>query len=139
MSIYYTWKNIRQQYQNNKLKIIAPTWNDEFELADGSYSVSDIQGYAEYIIKKKKTLPTNYINRINNRFVFRKKDDYKLELETFETMKSFDSKNTNKIIDKTKNGENVPNFELVEVVLLQCNLVVNQYQEKCEVLCSFSS
>ena len=42
LSIYYTWKNIKQQCKNNKLKIIAPTWKDEFELPDGSYSVSDI-------------------------------------------------------------------------------------------------
>ena len=42
LSIYYTWKNIRKQYKNNKLKIIAPTWNYEFELPDGSYSVSDV-------------------------------------------------------------------------------------------------
>ena len=40
--IYYTWKNIKKQYKNNKPKIIAPIWNDEFELADGSYSMSDI-------------------------------------------------------------------------------------------------
>ena len=59
MSIYYTWKNIRQQYKNNKLKIIAPTWNDEFELPDGSYSVSDFQNFIEYIIKSHETLPTN--------------------------------------------------------------------------------
>ena len=39
LSIYYTWKNIRKQYKNNKLKITASTWNDEFELPDGSYSV----------------------------------------------------------------------------------------------------
>ena len=37
VSIYYTWKNLRKQYKNNKLKMIAPTWNDEFELSDGSY------------------------------------------------------------------------------------------------------
>ena len=42
LSIYYTWKNIRRQYKNSELTIIAPTWNDEFELTDGSYSVSDI-------------------------------------------------------------------------------------------------
>ena len=42
LSIYYTWKNIKQQYKNNKLKIIAPTWNGQFELPNGSYSVSDI-------------------------------------------------------------------------------------------------
>ena len=50
-SIYYTWKNIRQQYKNNKLEIIGPMWHDEFELPDDSYSVSDIQDYIEYIIK----------------------------------------------------------------------------------------
>ena len=47
LSIYYTRKNIRKQYKNNKLKIIAPAWNDEFELPDVSYSVSDIQDYIE--------------------------------------------------------------------------------------------
>ena len=49
---FYTLKNLRKQYKNNKLKIIAPTRNDEFELPDGSYSVSDIQDYIKYIIKK---------------------------------------------------------------------------------------
>ena len=52
LSIYYTWKNIKKSYNKNKFKISAPTWNDEFELPDGSYSVSDIQGYFEYILKK---------------------------------------------------------------------------------------
>ena len=51
LSICYKWENIRQQYKNNEFKIIAPTWNEEFELPDGSYSVSDIQDYMEYIIK----------------------------------------------------------------------------------------
>ena len=51
-SIYYTWKNIKSSYNNNKFKISAPTWNDEFELPDGSYSVSVIQDYFEYILKK---------------------------------------------------------------------------------------
>ena len=49
LSIYYTWKNIKSSYNNNKFKISAPTWNDKFELPDGSYSVSDIQDYFEYI------------------------------------------------------------------------------------------
>ena len=52
LSIYYTWKNIKSSYNNNKFKISAPTWNDEFELPDRSYSVSDIQDYSEYILKK---------------------------------------------------------------------------------------
>ena len=74
-SIYYTWKNIRKN-KNNKIKITAPTWNDEFELAYGSYSMSDIQDYTEYIIKKHETLTKIhpiyvYINRTNNRLVFK--------------------------------------------------------------------
>ena len=52
LSIYYTWKNIITSYQNNKFKIPAPTWNEEFELPDGSYSISDIQDYFEDIFKK---------------------------------------------------------------------------------------
>ena len=52
LSIYYTWKNIKSLYNNNKFKISAPTWNDRFELPNRSYSVSDIQGYFEYILKE---------------------------------------------------------------------------------------
>ena len=52
LSIYYTWKNIKGSYNNNKLKISAPTQNDKFELPDGSYCVSNIQDYFEYILKK---------------------------------------------------------------------------------------
>ena len=51
-SIYYTWKNIKKSYKNNKFKTSAPTWNEKFELLDGSYSVSDIPDYFEYIFKK---------------------------------------------------------------------------------------
>ena len=50
--MYYTRKNIEVSYNNNKFKISSPTWNDKFELPDGSYSVSDIQDYFEYILKK---------------------------------------------------------------------------------------
>ena len=75
--IYYTWQNIRKQYKNNELKKII--WNDEFELPDGSYSLSDIQDYIEYIIQKHETLtaipPIHvYINRINKRLVFKVRD-----------------------------------------------------------------
>ena len=76
--------------------MIAPTWHDEFELSDGSYSVTDIQHYIEFLIKKQETLtaisPIHvYINRTNNRLVFKIKDGYKLELKTPETMKLFGS------------------------------------------------
>ena len=64
------------------------------------------------------------MNRINKRLVFRIKDGYKLELKTPETMKLLGS--TKKLIDKTKNGDNVLSLEVLEVVVLQCNLVDNQ-------------
>ena len=64
------------------------------------------------------------------------KDGYKLELQTSETIKLFGS--TKKLIDKTKNGENIPSLQVVEVVLVQCNLVDNQYQQKSEVLYTFT-
>ena len=56
LSIYYTWKNIKYEYKNRKFKISAPTWNDTFDLPEGSYSISDIQDYFEFIIKMHETL-----------------------------------------------------------------------------------
>ena len=69
LSIYYTWKNIKSSYNNNKFKISAPTWNDKFELPDGLYSVSGIQDYFEYILKKHgesedKSSVQIYVNKI---------------------------------------------------------------------------
>ena len=92
LSIYYTWKNIKSSYNNNKFKISAPTWNDKFELPDGSYSVSDIQDYFEYILKKHGENIDNtsiriYVNKIENRISFKIKTGYYLELLTSETMK----------------------------------------------------
>ena len=55
LSIYYTWKNIKSSYNNNKFKISAPTWNDKFELPYSSYSASNIQDYFEYFEYLKKT------------------------------------------------------------------------------------
>ena len=54
LSIYYTRKNIKSEYNNNKFKMSAPTWKDTFNLPDGSYSISDIQDYFEFIIKNTK-------------------------------------------------------------------------------------
>ena len=71
-------ENIKSAYSNNKFKISAPTWNDEFDLPDGSYSVVEIQDYFEFIIKKHETLAENrpvqiYSNEIKNRVVFKVK------------------------------------------------------------------
>ena len=91
LSIYYTWKNMKSVYNNNKFKISAPTWNDEFNLLDGSYSIFNIQDYFEYIIKKYETISDNspvqiYVNKIKTRIVFKIKTGYKLELLSEETM-----------------------------------------------------
>ena len=140
LSIYYTWKNIKSKYSNNKFKISAPTWNDEFDFPDGSYLISDIQDYFEFIIKKHKTLTENppikiYVNKIKNRIVFKLKTGCKLELLTPETMKLLGS--TKKDVDKDKDGENVPKLESVEVVLVHCNLVKNDYQHTSKVSFTF--
>ena len=52
LCIYYTWKNIKTEYNNNKFKISAATSNDNFDLPDGFYSIDDIQDYFEFIIEK---------------------------------------------------------------------------------------
>ena len=105
LSIYYTWRNIKSEYNNSKFKIHAPTWKDEFDLPDGSYSVSDIQDHFEYIIKKHETIADNppvqtYVNKIRNRIVFKIRTGCKLELLTEETMKLLG--NSKKILIRTK-------------------------------------
>ena len=140
LNIYYTWKNIKSEYNNNKFKMSAPTWNETFDLPDGSYSIDDIQDYFDFIIKKHVIINDNpsikiYSNKIKNRIVFKIKNGYKLELLTPETMKLLGS--TKKVVDKDKNGENVPKLEIVEVVLVHCNLVKNDYQHTSKVLFTF--
>ena len=140
LSIYYTQKNIKSEYSNNKFKISAPVWNDTFDLPDRSYSIDDIQDYFEFIIKKHEALTEDppveiYPNKIKNRIVFKIKTGCKLELLTPETMRLLGS--TKKVVDKDKNGENVPKLESVEVVLVHCNLVKNDYQKSSKVLFNF--
>ena len=137
LSIYYTWKNVKSTYNNNKFKISAPTWNETFDLPDGSYNISEMQDYIEYIIKKHETIGKNapiliYANTINNRIVFKIKTGYKLELLSKETIKLLGS--TKDIIDADKT---VPRLENVELVLVHCNLVNNSYQQHSRVLFTF--
>ena len=132
LSIYYIWKNVKSSSDNNKFKIFAPTWSEEFKLPDGLYSVSDIQDYFEYILKKHSESVDNpsirmYINRIENRITFKIKNGYYLELLTPETMKLLGS--TESKITKDKNGEKVSHLEIVELVLVRCSLVNNDYQQ----------
>ena len=141
LSIYYTSKNIKSVYNNNKYKTSAPTWNDTFDLPDGSYNIPAIQNYIEYIIKKHETIADTapiliYANKISNRIVLKIKTGYKLELLSKETMKLIGS--TKGTIDADKNSENVPRLENVEVVLVHCNLVNNSYQQASRVLFTFA-
>ena len=140
LSIYYTWKNIKSSYNNNKFKICAPTWNEEFELPDGSYSISDIQDYFEYILKKHSESVDNppiriHVNRIENRITFKIKSGYYVELLTPETMKLLASSESK--ITKDKSGENVPRLEVVELVLVHCNLANNDCQQDSRILYAF--
>ena len=140
LGIYYTWRNIKSSHNINKFKISVPTWNDQFELPDGSYSVSDIQDYFKYISKKHQKNTNRlsvqiYVNEIENRITFKFTDGYSLELLTPETMKLLGS--TGNKITKDKNGEIVPHLETTEVSLFHCNIVNNDYQQDLRVLYTF--
>ena len=118
----------------NKSKISVPTWNEEFELPDESYSASDIQDYFKYTFKKHKTVTDNpsimiNVNKIENRITFKRKTGYYLELLT--------PVNTENKIMKHKNGENVPHLEITEVLLIHCNIVNNDDQPDSRVLHTF--
>ena len=131
-------KKIKNSYKNNKFKIWVPTWNEEFELPDGSYSVSDIQHYIEYILRSHKTVtenPSIRINKIEKRITFKTKTGYYLELLTPETMKLLGS--TKSKITKNENGENVPHLEITKVVLIHSNIINNNYQQDPRVLYTF--
>ena len=98
---------------------------------DGSYSVSDIQGYCEYVLKKQNEKIDNpslkmYVNKIENRITFKTKTGYCMVLLTPETMKLIGS--TGNKIFKDKKGENVSHLEITEVVLVHCNIVNNNFQ-----------
>ena len=106
----------------------------------GSYSVSDIQDYFEYIIKKHETVTYNPsvmidVNKIENRITFKIKKGYHLKLLTPETMKLLGS--TKRKINKDKTGENVPHLEVPEVILVHCNIVNNNYQHNSRFLYTF--
>ena len=138
--MYYTWNNIKSSYNNNEFKISTLTCNEEFTLPDGSYSLSDIQDYFQYVLKKHEENTDKpsiqiCIDIIKNRITFKIKKGYILELLAKETMKLLGS-SENKIT-KDKNGENVSHIEITEVILVHCNIVNNDYQQDSRVLYTF--
>ena len=107
------------------------------ELPDGSYLISDIQDYFEYILSENVDNPSIriYLNKIENRITFKIQRGYYFELLTPETMKLLGS--TESKITKDKNGENVPHLQVAELVLVHCNLVNNDYQQDSRILYTF--
>ena len=129
--------NVHFNARNNAIKFIEDYGSMILEVI---YSVSDIQDNFEYILKKHSESVDNpsirmYINRIENRIIFKIKNGYYLELLTPETMKLLGS--TESKITKDKNGENVPHLEVVELVLVHCSLVNNDYQQDSRILFTF--
>ena len=118
LSIYYTWKNIKSAYNNNKFQISAPTWNDTFDLPDVFYFIADIQDYFEFTFKKYEALTENrpvqiYPNKIKNRIMFKIKTGYKLELLSLKTMKLLGS--TKKMLIKIKMEKMCQNQNLLQL------------------------
>ena len=112
----------------------------EFDFPDGSYSISDIQDYFEYILKKHRGRVDNpsieiHVNKIENRVTFKIKNGCYLELLTPETMKLLGS--TESKITEDKIGDNVPHLEIGELVLIHCNVVNNNYQQNSRTLYTF--
>ena len=115
--------------------------NEDFELPDESNSVSDIQDYFKYLIKKHEIVSGNppviiYVNKTENKITFRIKTGYYLELLTPETMKLLRS--TNRKIAKNENGENMSHLEVTEVALVNFNIVKNHFQRDSRVLYTFA-
>ena len=141
LSNHYTWYNIKEQYNNNRIRLSGPRWSKDITIPDGSYEIYQIQNYFlnEVTKKHESTAKSNeqspifiYANRILNRVSFRIKTGYKLELLTNETMRLLGD---GPIIDTTKNGENVPKLEIVRNVLVFCNLVQNVYLQSIIFFC----
>ena len=119
LSIYHTWKNIKSEYKNYKYKILAPTWNDTFDLLDGSYSINGIQDYFKFIIQKHQNLTEDlpleiYPNKIKSRIVFKIKAGYKLELLTPEAMRLLGS-TKKKLLIKIKMEKMYQNQNLLKL------------------------
>ena len=141
LSIYYTWKNIKSKYNNNKFKISGTIWSETFDLPDGSYEIQDIQDYIlkmknkhEKVEKGEDSPILIYPDIVKNRINFKIKTGYKLELLTKETQKLLGD---GPIIDEDKNSKNVPQLDQVEYVLLHCNIVQNDYLQNSKLLYEF--
>lgn len=120
-------------YENNNFKVSGTSWNKKSKLLDGSYSVSNI---ADYLNKSSRSIERLlhllhkspvilYVSKIQNRITLKIKTGYYLELSAPETMKVLGS--IEREIADDKNGENVSQLELPEMILIHCNIANDQY------------
>ena len=137
LSIYYTWKNIKSECNNNKFKISAPTWNETFDLPDVFYPIDDIQDYFEFIIKNYKTLTEDsaaeiYLNRIKNIIVFKIKTGYNLQLLTIRFNEIKLLGNTKKVVDQVKIEKMYQNQNLLKMfqfIVIQSKIIISTHQK----------
>ena len=139
-SIYYTWKNIKELCKNNKYKISAPTWNEEWIKSWTVFCNSYLRLFWIYLKEhgeKTDNLSIRiYVNKTKNRIIFKIKTGYYLKLLTPETIKLLGS-TENKITKGGENGENVSYLKITEVVLVHCDDVNIDYQEDSRFLHTF--
>ena len=141
LSIYYTWQNIKPRFKNDHFKITAPTWDETFDLPDGSYTLPNIQDYFLYIVKQHESDVTSseqsptlvYPNYIKNRTIFKIKTGCKKHMLTNEAI---DLLGDGPIADEDKNSKNVPKLEQVTSVLVHLNLVQNDSTRYSKLLYS---
>ena len=129
-------------YKNNEFKKSALALNEEFKLPNGSYSVLYIQYYFKNVLRKPETITDNLsimicVNKIGNRTTFKIKTAYYLKFLKFETKKILES--TKSRTTKDKNSENELHLDIIEVVLVHCNIVNSDYQYDSRVLYAFYS
>ena len=138
LSIYYTWKNIKSKYNNDKFKISGTIWSETFDLPDGSYDIQDcilkMKINHDKVEKGEDSPILVYPDIVKNRINFKIKTGYKLELLTKETQKLLGD---GPMIDEDKNSKNVPQLDQVEYVLLHCNIVQNDYLQNSKLLYEF--
>ena len=135
LSIYYTWKNVNYLYNNKKFKIFPPTWNDELDLPDGSYSISDIQDYFEFIIKKHETLAENppieiYPYKIKNRIVFKVKTDTNKNYYLQKRL-NYQRVEIKALIKKKmeKMHQKLESFEVFQNIVIQSITIISKHQK----------
>ena len=142
LSIYYTWKNIKSEYYNNRFKTFTLTWNNTFDLPDGYYSISDIQDYFEFFIKKHETLTQNSSiqicpNKIKNRILLKIKTGCKVELLTLVTKKL-----QKKLLIKIKTAQahlNQNLLKLFQCIVIQSKMISSKVQNFCLFLFQISN